>query len=214
MIEIKDLCLAYTKDYLTLCDINLEIKDGSKVTIFGEKDSGKSSLMRVLAGIIKHTSGSVLINKIPIEKIDFKNDISLGFLPTQPVFMENKTVLQNLQYVLKIRKVVKELANIKIENAIKTYDLETIANMKLKDLQYFDRVRVALARFQLRPLDVLLIDDVFERLGESDRKVVVKHINNLIKANQCSCIITISDRSLFSLVGGKQVVIDNGSLVN
>lgn len=214
MIEIKDLCLAYTKDYLTLCDINLEIKDGSKVTIFGEKDSGKSSLMRVLAGIIKHTSGSVLINKIPIEKIDFKNDISLGFLPTQPVFMENKTVLQNLQYVLKIRKVVKELANIKIENAIKTYDLETIANMKLKDLQYFDRVRVALARFQLRPLDVLLIDDVFERLGESDRKVVIKHINNLIKANQCSCIITISDRSLFSLVGGKQVVIDNGSLVN
>lgn len=214
MIEIKDLCLAYTKDYLTLCDINLEIKDGAKVTIFGEKESGKSSLMRVLAGIVKPTSGSVIINKIPIDKINFKSDVSLGFLPTQPVFMENKTVLQNLQYVLKIRKVVKELANIKIENAIKTYDLETISNMKMKDLQYYDRVRVALARFQLRPLDVLLVDDVFARLGDSDRKVVVKHINNLIKANQCSCIITISDRSLFSLVGGKQVVIDNGSLVN
>ena len=128
--------------------------------------------------------------------------------------MENKTVLQNLQYVLKIRKVVKELANIKIENAIKTYDLQTIANMKMKDLQYFDRVRVALARFQLRPIEVLIVDDVFSRLGESDQKIVVKHINNLIKANQCSCIIAVEDKAMFSVIGGKQVVIENGSLVN
>ncbi len=214
MIEIKDLCLAYTKDYLTLCDINLEIKDGQKVTICGEKESGKSSLLRVIAGIVKPTSGNVYINKIPVDKIDFKKDVSLGFLPSQPVFMENKTVLQNLQYVLKIRKVVKELANIKIENAIKTYDLQTIANMKMKDLQYFDRVKVALARFQLRPIEVLIVDDVFSRLGESDQKIVVKHINNLIKANQCSCLIAVEDKSMFSVVGGKQVVIDNGSLVN
>ena len=214
MIEIKDLCLAYTKDYLTLCDINLVIKDGQKVTICGEKESGKSSLLRVIAGIVKSTSGNVYINKIPVDKIDFKKDISLGFLPSQPVFMENKTVLQNLQYVLKIRKVVKELANIKIENAIKTYDLQTIANMKMKDLQYFDRVRVALARFQLRPIEVLIVDDVFSRLGESDQKIVVKHINNLIKANQCSCIIAVEDKAMFSVIGGKQVVIENGSLVN
>lgn len=214
MIEIKDLCLAYTKDYLTLCDINLEIKDGAKVTICGEKESGKSSLMRVLAGLLKPTSGNVYINGIPIEKINFKTDVSLAFLPSQPVFMENKTVLQNLQYVLKIRKVVKELAAIKIENALKTYDLQTISNMKMKDLQYFDRVKVALARFQLRPIDVLLVDDVFSKLGDTDKKTVVRYINNLIKANSCSCLIAIEDKSLFSLVGGKQVVIDNGSLVS
>ncbi len=214
MIEIKDLCLAYSKDYLTLCDINLNIKDGDKVVLFGEHDSGKSSLLRVLAGIEKPTSGSVVLNNIPIDKIDFKKDLSLGFLPSNPVFMEKKTVLENLQYVLKIRKCVKELAAIKIENALKSYDIETIANMKMKDLQYFDRVKVALARFQLRTLDILLIDDVFSHLGESEIKKVVKYINGLVRANGCSCLIAVENKDMFSHINGKQVIIENGSLVN
>ena len=214
MIEIKDLCLAYSKDYLTLCDINLNIKDGDKVVLFGEHDSGKSSLLRVLAGIERPTSGSVLLNNIFVDKIDFKKDLSLGFLPSNPVFMEKKTVVQNLQYVLKIRKCVKELAAIKIENALKTYDIETIANMKMKDLQYFDRVKVALARFQLRALDIMLIDDVFTKLGESEIKKVVKYINDLVKTNKCSCLIAVENKDMFSYINGKQVIIENGSLVN
>ena len=214
MIEIKDLCLAYSKDFLTLCDINLNIKDGDKVVLFGEQNSGKSSLLRVLAGIEKPTSGTVLLNNLPIDKIDFKKDISLGFLPSSPVFMEKKTVLQNLEYVLKIRKCVKELASIKIENALKNFDIETIANMKMKDLQYFDRVKVALARFQLRQLDILLIDDVFSRLGESEIKKVVKYINTIVKDNHCSCLIAVENKDMFSYINGKQVIIDNGSLVN
>ena len=80
MIKIENLFLAYNKEYYALYDINLEFQKGDKVALVGEEGSGKTSLLRAVAGLEKIAKGNILINNVPVQKIDFAHDISVGYV--------------------------------------------------------------------------------------------------------------------------------------
>ncbi len=79
MLSVNNVYLKYTKEYNTLNNINLQIENGEQVILFGEKESGKSSLIRVIAGLEKATKGEVLINNINVNKINYKADVRVMF---------------------------------------------------------------------------------------------------------------------------------------
>ena len=214
MIEIKDVTLSYTKDFNALQNINLNIEQNEHIVIFGEEDSGKSSLLRVMVGLEKPNLGEAYIKGIHAHKVDFKYLVSLGYLPVQPVLMENKTVLKNLEYPLKIRKIDKNLRQVKLFNVLRSYGLDGIKDIKIKDLSYFDRIKVCLARFALRTIDIFVIDDIFKKLDDNETKKAIDYINDLIKSNNATSVIATNNENLLKKLGGKVVMIENGSLTN
>lgn len=214
MIEFKEVTLAYTKDYNALQNINLTINKEERVVVVGEENSGKSSLLRVLVGIEKPNKGEATIKGIPTYKADFKELISLGYLPVKPVFMEGKTVAKNLEYPLKIRKVDKNMRQVKLFNVLRSYGLDAIKDIKVKELSYYDRLKVCLARFALRNVDIFVIDDIFKRLDEKETKKIIDYINDLVEFNGAASVIATSSEEIAKKLGGKVVTIDNGSLVN
>lgn len=210
MIEVKNVYLQYTKDFNVLQDVSFRIKPGEKAVLYGREASGKSSLIRVIVGIETPAKGEVYIKGIPANKVDYKNEVSLGFLPCHPAFMENKTVLKNLEYPLKLRKVSKGLQNIKISNVLVSYGLTGLKDQKVKDLSYFDRIKLCLARFALRNIEVFVVDDVFKRLNETECKKTVDYINDLVMVNNATALIAVSDENLIKKIGGRRLTIDNG----
>ena len=134
MLSVNNVYLKYTKEFNTLNNINLKVEDGEHVVLFGEKESGKSSLLRVVAGLEKVTSGDVLVKNIDVKKLNLKSDVSLGYISALGAFLENKTVEQNLAYVLKIRKFDKNDINSKVNGVVLSYGLEGLKTRKLKDL--------------------------------------------------------------------------------
>lgn len=214
MIEFNGVTLAYTKDFNALQDINLKIEQNEHIVVLGEENSGKSSLLRVMVGIEKPNNGEVTIKGIPAHKVDFKQLISLGYLPVKPVFMEGKTVLKNLEYPLKIRKIDKNMRQVKLFNVLRSYGLDAIKDIKVKDLAYFDRLKICLARFALRNIDIFAIDDIFKKLDETETKKIIEYINDLIEFNNATSIIATNNEKLVKKLGGKVVIIENGSLKN
>lgn len=212
MIELKDVTLSYTKDYNALQDVNLEVNQNEHVVIFGEENSGKSSLLRVMVGLEKPNIGTAYIKGIPAHKVDFKEIVSLCYMPVKPVFMEGKSVLKNLEYPLKIRKIDKNLRQVKLFNVLKSYGLDTIKDIKLKELSYFDRLKVCIARFALRNAEIFVVDDVFEKLGENEKKKIIDYLEDLIKFNNATSVIATNDKELTKKLGGRVVIIENGSL--
>lgn len=85
-------------------DINLKIEENEKISFVGSEDSGKTSLIRILSKLENFTSGEVYVNQTPLKKVNFKSDLSVGYLPVNPIFLKKKTVEQNLKYILKSRK--------------------------------------------------------------------------------------------------------------
>ena len=101
MIEVKNLFLKFTREYYALYDVNMNIEDGESVAFIGEDESGKTSLLRIFAKLEKMTKGEVYIKDIPLDKLDYRTDISAGYIPSTPVFLEKKTVYENFKYILK-----------------------------------------------------------------------------------------------------------------
>ncbi len=171
VIELKDIKLAYNKDYCALFDINLTLKKGDRLAIIGETGSGKTALLRLIAGLEKQKSGECLIEGVPVSKVNFAKDISLGYLSTKAVFFERKSVYKNLLWALKVHKVVASEREERINTILKEYDIESLEKEKIKNLCSSDRRLVQIARMALRPLDIILCDDV---LSEYDNDTVAR----------------------------------------
>ena len=212
MILVKNVYLSYTKEYYTLNNINLEVNKGEKVVLFGEKESGKSSLIRVIAGLEKPTKGNVYLDNTDISKVDFKNGLSLGYIGSTGVFLNNKSLKKNLEYVLKIRKEQKEVITSRVANALIEYNMDNIADTKVKNLGRFEKLKLSIARLSLRKVDLFLIDDIFENLTKKETEELIYYINELINFENVTSIIAVSDKKIAEKLGGRQVKIKFGSI--
>ncbi len=212
MIEVKNVYLDYVKEYHTLNDISLSVDDGELVVIFGEKESGKSSLIRVVAGIEPATKGEVYIKDININKLNYKTDISMGYVSSQGNFYENRTVKSNLEYVLKIRKQTKEKINSSVNAALLKYNLKHLQDTKVKDLNKLDKMKLSLARLSMRKLELLIVDDIFEEFSTSEAKVLAELVKELVENNGCSAFVAASDNKVLKILNGRVIEIKFGSL--
>ena len=135
MLSIKNLNLKFTKEFYALEDINLDVEAGESVALIGEQNSGKTTLLRVIAKLEDFDSGEIYINKIPIKKVDFKSDLNVGYVPYCPVFLENKTVYENFRYILNKKGVKPAETEKMINNAIIDFSLEKIRDEKVKNIR-------------------------------------------------------------------------------
>lgn len=212
MVEIKNLFLKYTREYYALYDINLSIADGEKVAFVGGDESGKTSLLRILAKLEKPTKGQVYIKDIPIEKLNFKTDLQAGYLPATPVFLEKKSVYENFKYILKNWGFSESEIENKINEIIIEFAIEKIKDTKVKDLSLEEKYVLSLIRLSLRELDLLLVDNIFDKLSEPTMEVVCQLIERL-KTKKTTLIVATTKKEIAEKFTKKFVYFKNGSLV-
>lgn len=212
MIVVKNVYLSYTKEYYTLNNINIQIETGENIILYGEKESGKSSLLRIIAGLEVPTKGNVYLNNTDIKKVDFKNTFGLGYIGTSFVFLNNKSVKKNLEYVLKIRKVQKDVITAKVANALITYGLDNIQDKKAKDLTTFEKIKLSIARLSLRKIDLFLIDDIFDGLTKKEQDKIIYYLEELTNKDDVTSIIAVSNKKLADMLKGRTIKIKFGSI--
>ena len=83
-LEIKNLCFAYIKKPLCLNGVNISVNSGEKVQVVGGEGMGKTTLLRILAGLETQYVGSIKIGNVDINLIPQK-DRRLSYLPSDRV---------------------------------------------------------------------------------------------------------------------------------
>lgn len=213
MISIKNLFLKYTREYYALYDINIDIAKGESVALVGEDDSGKTSLLRVLAKLEKPTKGNVYIQNRPLKKVSFKSDISAGYVPATPVFLEKKTVYENFKYILSERKMRPEDIEAKINDAIIEYSLEKIRDEKVCNLSLEEKYILSLIRLTFRELDLLIVDNIFDNLSD----IYVEIIADLIKSlngKDTTLLLATTNEKIANMFCKRKIYFKNGSVVS
>ena len=214
MIELKNVYLGYNKEYYALFDINLKFQKGDRAVLVGENGSGKTSLLRVIAGLEKVQKGEIYIDNTPLKNVDFAKDVSLGYLSSKAIFYENKTVLKNLMWALKIRGEDKDRQEKKALEVLKDYNIEHLKDEKVGRLCKSDRRLVQIARLALRPLDILLCDE-FDL--QEDNKITEELINaqkKLINADHKDKIVIIACENVshFKNIINREIKMVSGSI--
>lgn len=213
MIKIKDLYLKYTREFFALYDININISEGEKVALVGEDESGKTSLLRILAKFEKITKGEVYIRDIPLDKLNYKTDISAGYIPATPIFKEKKSVYENFRYSLKCWGFNETEIENKINKTIIEYSLEKIKDTKVKDLTLEEKYVLSLIRLTFRDLDLLMVDNIFDKLSQPTLEVVVNLIKSLL-GKKTTLLVATTKEEIADMLCKRKIYFKYGSIVS
>lgn len=213
MLEVKNLYLKFTREYFALYDINMKVEDGESVALVGEDESGKTTLLRVLAKLEKPSKGEVYVKDIQLKKLNYKTDISAGYVPATPVFLEKKSVYENFKYILKERGVNESELENKINQTLIDYSLEKLKDTKVKDLSLDEKYVLSFIRLTFRELELLMIDNIFDCLSEATLEVVVDLIKTL-KKKGTTLLIATTKPEIAQKLCKRNIYFKNGSIVD
>ena len=184
ILHIKKNYITDKEEIEAIKDITLSIEKGEIVTIVGSSGCGKSSLLSILAGIEKATSGTFLFHK--------ENPI-IGYMLQSDALFPWLTVYENALIGLKISK--KETLENKeyVKSLFRKYKLEEFMNKYPKELSGGMKQRVALIRTLAIKPDILLLDEPFSALDYQSRLAVSDDVYNIIKRENITTIMVSHD---------------------
>lgn len=212
MLKVKDLSLKYTKEYYALFEISFDVKKGEAVALLGEENSGKTTMLRVIAGLEKPNSGEVYIKDIPLKKIDYSCDINMGYIPATPVFFPKKTVYDNLKYILKTRKFSNSEIEEKINELLINYNMEKLRDEKVCNLTLFEQYILSIARLSFRKLDIILIDNIFEKLQPDELEIIESMIIKEYVQNKVTTLVATTSEDIAKVLTKRTIKFNLGSI--
>ncbi len=203
MIELKNVTKTFGTNVL-FSGLTFDIKDGEFVVFSGKSGCGKSTMLNMIGGIEKVTSGSILVDGADItKKIDRVRYFSekVGFLFQNFALSENKTVRANLEMVAKRSRTA-----VTIDEALREVGILDKKDEKVCTLSGGEQQRVALARLMIKKCDIILADEPTGSLDRENAMSVIKILKDL-NAKGRTVIMVTHDESL-KTVGTRVIVLD------
>ena len=202
----------YGQDILS--DINLTIKQGSKIALVGVSGSGKSTLAKMMVNFYDPSQGEIRLGDMNLNQIDKKSlRQHINYLPQQP-YVFNGTILENLLLGAKegttredILRAV-ELAEIREDIERMPLNYQTELTSDGTGISGGQRQRIALARALLTDASILILDEATSSLDILTEKRIV---DNLMKLDKT--LIFIAHRLTIAERVEKVVVLDRGKIV-
>ncbi|HEX8745327.1 MAG TPA: TOBE-like domain-containing protein [Thermoleophilaceae bacterium] len=155
--------------HVALKDVSVLVPEGSLTAILGPSGGGKSTLLRVIAGLEEPDAGQVLINGRDVTR-DPAQERGIGFVFQHYAAFKHMTVRDNVAFGLRIRKRPKADVRRRVDELLELVQLETYAERYPAQLSGGQRQRMALARALAIEPRVLLLDEPFGALDARVRK--------------------------------------------
>lgn len=157
-IRFEEAHLAYEQpdgSLVAVRDLTFTIPEGESVALIGPSGCGKSTTLHMVAGLLKPTSGRVLVGGQPVER----PRRTTAFIPQDLGLFPWKTVLDNAALGLTVRKVSKAEAHDRAQEALRQVGLAGFERAYPKELSGGMKQRLALARALAMDADILLMDE-------------------------------------------------------
>lgn len=207
-VVLKNVTKIYDKN-VVINNIDLEIKDKEFVVLVGASGCGKSTILRMIAGLEEITSGEIIIGDNRVNDIPPK-DRDIAFVFQSYALYPHMTVRENISFGLKMRKIDKKIIEQKVQEAAEILDLTEYLDRKPKQLSGGQRQRVALGRAIVRNPKVFLMDEPLSNLDAKLRVQMRSEIKKLHEKLQTTFIYVTHDQTEALTMGDRIVVLDKG----
>ena len=209
-VVLKHVKKIYDKK-VVIDGVDLEIKDKEFIVLVGASGCGKSTILRMIAGLEEISDGEILIGDKKVNNIHPK-DRDIAFVFQSYALYPHMTVRENIAFGLKMRKVDKATIDKKVQEAAEILDLTEYLDRRPKQLSGGQRQRVALGRAIVRNPKVFLMDEPLSNLDAKLRVQMRSEIKKLHEKLQTTFIYVTHDQTEALTMGDRIVVLDKGHI--
>jgi len=198
-------------DFVALDDVSVDIPTGELTALLGPSGGGKSTLLRIIAGLESTDTGTVVIEgneatHLPPQKRN------VGFVFQHYAAFKHLTVARNVAFGLEIRKRPKDEVKARVHELLQLVHLEQFADRLPSQLSGGQRQRMALARALAVEPTVLLLDEPFGALDAKVRKELRDWLRRLHDEVHVTTVFVTHDQEEALEVADQIVVINDGRI--
>ena len=211
-LELKDIRKSFSKDEVVLKEISLSIDKGEFITLLGSSGCGKTTTLRIIAGLETPDSGKVYLEGKDVTALAPEaRDVNTVF--QNYALFPHMTVADNIGYGLKLKKIPKAEIKKRVSEMLELVQLPGYEKRKPSELSGGQRQRVAIARSLVNNPKVLLLDEPLGALDLQLRRAMQLELKRLQKKLGITFIYITHDQEEAMVLGDQIAIMDQGKLV-
>jgi putative ABC transport system ATP-binding protein len=200
VIEVKDLVKKYDGRDPILDGVSFSVQEKEFVTIYGKSGCGKTTLLNILGGLDRPTSGSVEIQGTDIAGLG-EDELArirlrkIGFVFQDYNLMTDLTVRENVALPLRLSRRKSEG---RIDELLRRFEIEDIAEVTANKVSGGEAQRVAIARALVNEPMIILADEPTGNLDFDNTEKVIQTLRSIIEDFRTTVLLATHDRELAS----------------
>jgi len=209
MIEAIDLTKKY-EDLMAVDGLNIQIKKGEVFGFLGPNGAGKTTSIKMMVGLLRPTSGKILINGKDVQSIEKGN---IGICPQELMLWENLTCKESLNLMADMYDVPKEIRDPRVKNLLDDLYLSEKADTVVSKLSGGMKRRLNLALSVIHEPEVVVLDEPSEGLDPQSRRVLWSYIRSMRDEEGKTVILTTHLMDEADQLSDRIAIIDHGKLI-
>ena len=192
-------------------DLNLEVGDGEIVALLGPTGSGKTTVLRLIAGLESCSQGEIKIGSKAVNGVRPK-DRRIGFAFSGFALYPTLTVRENLALNLTARRTSQKEVEKRIAETAERFGIATLLDRKPAVLSLADKLRVNIARAIIRRPSLLLVDEPLDRLDGMVHVLMRTEIKRLLIETGLTTVIATRSREDAMALADRVAVLSSGNI--
>ena len=211
VLEIKNLSHSYENETSILDNINLLVKSGEIISILGSSGCGKTTLLRIIAGLEKQTKGTLKINDTIVSDSNYSippEKRNIGLVVQDRALFPHLNIYENVNFG--IRNLSSEIDTPR--EYLKLFKVEKLSKKYPHEISGGEQQRVALARSMAPNPNILLLDEPFNALDDQLKLELHNETKKIFKEKSSTVIIVSHDIEEAKFFSDKIYKMENGQL--
>ena len=214
-VVIKNLNYSYNENTPVLKNINLEINQGEYVSIVGQNGCGKSTLCKLIIGLLEKDSGEIIVNGLSLNKDsiqEIRKKVAIVFQNPDNQFI-GATVEDDIAFSLENNNIPREKMITLVKEYATKVGMEDFLTKEPSYLSGGQKQRVAIADALVRNPEILILDEATSMLDPAGKQEILSLVNKMKLENPNLTIISITHDIEEAYLGDRIVLLNEGEIV-
>ncbi|MEI7616995.1 MAG: ABC transporter ATP-binding protein [Actinomycetota bacterium] len=203
MLEVRELTVRFAQRML-FAQASLTVAHGEIVALLGPSGTGKSTLLKVIAGLLHPDEGCILLDNVDITTVPtHQRDIGMVFQNEQ--LFPHRTVAQNIEFGLRMRGWDSQRRTARVSELLDLIGMPGFQRRRVTDLSGGEAKRVALARTLAPSPRVVLLDEPLTGLDCELHDQLARDLHQLLRATATTALVVTHDRDEAAVLASRVV---------